>query len=88
MMGSNHWTSRIDPAIVTEQCIVYKDVCTDCSLTYIGFMQCMFKRQVVEHISGARGHANENTSALSAHMVLGKHWQDPPLNEKPSLDQI
>eukprot|EP00957_Ditylum_brightwellii_P181280 13809491-Ditylum_brightwellii.AAC.1 len=36
----------------------------------------------------APGQANKNTSALSTHMVLRKHWQDFPLDEKSSPDQI
>eukprot|EP00957_Ditylum_brightwellii_P140392 10696708-Ditylum_brightwellii.AAC.1 len=63
-------------------------MCTDCDLVYIGVMRWMFKWRIVEHISGVRGLANENTSALNAHMALGKHWHDLPLNEKPSPDQI
>eukprot|EP00957_Ditylum_brightwellii_P204930 15341434-Ditylum_brightwellii.AAC.1 len=63
-------------------------MCTDCDLTYIGVMQCMFKRQIVEHITGAHGQVNENMSALSMHMVLQKHWQDIPPSEKLSPDQI
>eukprot|EP00957_Ditylum_brightwellii_P172663 13143449-Ditylum_brightwellii.AAC.1 len=70
------------------QCILYKAACTDCDLTYIGVMQCMFKRQIVEHIFRARGLANENMSALSVHMALRKHWHNLSLNEKLSPDQI
>eukprot|EP00957_Ditylum_brightwellii_P068327 5186960-Ditylum_brightwellii.AAC.1 len=42
----------------------------------------------VENISGARGVVNENMSALSAHMALGKYQHGLPPNEKPSPDQI
>eukprot|EP00957_Ditylum_brightwellii_P119828 9143070-Ditylum_brightwellii.AAC.1 len=54
----------------------------------VSYMKCMFKRRIVEHTSGARGMANENTSALSAHMTLRKHWHDLPLDKKISPDQI
>eukprot|EP00957_Ditylum_brightwellii_P051772 3926234-Ditylum_brightwellii.AAC.1 len=70
------------------QCIIYKATCTDCDLAYIGVMHCMFKWRIVKHISRGRGLANENTSALSAHMALRKHWNNLEPNEKPSPDQI
>eukprot|EP00957_Ditylum_brightwellii_P044167 3351017-Ditylum_brightwellii.AAC.1 len=51
-------------------------------------MQRMFKRKIVKHISRVRGLANENTSSLSVHMALRKHWNDLAPNEQPSPDQI
>eukprot|EP00957_Ditylum_brightwellii_P028597 2160793-Ditylum_brightwellii.AAC.1 len=101
-MGLNHWTSKIDLVTVTyrrkrncqcvfggkcrAQCIIYKATCTDCDLAYIGVTQRMFTRWIAEHISRERGLVNENMSALSAHMALGKQWHDLPPNEKPSPD--
>eukprot|EP00957_Ditylum_brightwellii_P152479 11606869-Ditylum_brightwellii.AAC.1 len=88
----NVWATRNGQCIFDGkcrvQCIVYKAMYTDCDLAYIGVTQHMFKRQIAEHIFGAHGLANQNTSALSAHMALGKHWHDLPPNEKPSPDQI
>eukprot|EP00957_Ditylum_brightwellii_P090606 6900444-Ditylum_brightwellii.AAC.1 len=63
-------------------------MCTDYNLTYIGVMQQMFKKWIVEHITGACEQENENTPALSAHMVLRKQWQNISPNEKLSPDQI
>eukprot|EP00957_Ditylum_brightwellii_P054952 4164590-Ditylum_brightwellii.AAC.1 len=88
MMGLNNWTSKIDLATAMTQCIVYKAMCTDCNLTYIGVAQSMLKRRIVEHINGVHGQANENTPTLSTHMALQKHWQDIPPNEKLFPDQI
>eukprot|EP00957_Ditylum_brightwellii_P209702 15362855-Ditylum_brightwellii.AAC.1 len=62
----------------STQCISYKATCTGCYLTYIGFMQCMFKQQIMEHITGARGQEKENMSALVTHMTLAKHWPTLP----------
>eukprot|EP00957_Ditylum_brightwellii_P080733 6139756-Ditylum_brightwellii.AAC.1 len=85
-------TKRNGQCIFDGKCraqrIVYKATCTDCDLTCTGVTQCMLKRRVVEHISGVHRLANENTSALSAHIALGKQCHDLPPNEKPSPDQI
>eukprot|EP00957_Ditylum_brightwellii_P135492 10330584-Ditylum_brightwellii.AAC.1 len=34
------------------------------------------------------GRLVENTSVLSTHITLAKHWLDLPCNEKPSPDQV
>eukprot|EP00957_Ditylum_brightwellii_P044018 3340835-Ditylum_brightwellii.AAC.1 len=71
-MELDPWTSKIDPA----------------TAMYIQNKMCMFKRRIVEHISGACGQANDNMSALSMHMAPQKYWQAIPPNDKPSPDQI